>query len=250
MSDSSNGYHISFFKPTTPQAVANRNLTVWLLLIWFVAIFGFHFLLRAIEKPTPEPAYVSFEQVWENAQSTSPQTKSLQELGKSSMSVLGKVMVAEADKAPLTNALNYSVYELTEDSLRAGLVAKVKEFETIKSGIENISDPNYVAAKKALTAELAPLLGIDKKDVRGVLLPLELSSEAMLSLTEETKASLPAVMGKYLIHNQSFLTDFVFLGFPFHYFYSAVFLLILFVFLCWLYCVRTDKLNAKFDIVD
>jgi putative solute:sodium symporter small subunit len=250
MSDSSNGYHISFFRPTTPQALVNRNLTLWLVVIWFIAIFGFHFLLRAIEKPTPEQAYLSFENVWENIQSTNPETANLQEFGRATMSVLGKVMIAADDKTPLNNAVSWSVYALTEDSLRAGLIAKVKEFEKIKAEIDNISDPTYVAAKKEITAELAPVLGLDKSDVRGVILPLELSSAVMQNLTEETKANLPAVMSKYLIHNQSFLTDTKFLGFPFHYFYTAVFLLILFVVLCWLYCVRTDKINAKFNIVD
>lgn len=250
MSDSSNGYHISFFKPTTPQAKANRNLTIWLVLIWFIAIFGFHFVMRAIEKPTPEPAYVSYESVWENVQSSSPETASVQEFGKSVMSVLGKVMIDANDRAPLNNAVSWSLCTLTEDTLKSALISKVKKFEKIKSEISNISDPNYVAAKKELIADLAPVLGLDKSDVRSVLLPLEVSSSAMSELAEETKTALPAVMSKYLIHNQSFLTDGKFLGFPFHYFYSAVFLLVLFVLLCWLYCKITDKMNEKFEIVD
>jgi putative solute:sodium symporter small subunit len=79
---------------------------------------------------------------------------------------------------------------------------------------------------------------------------LELSAENTGKLTSETINSLPGIMKKYLIHNQSFLTDFKFLGFPFHYFYTAIFLLILFVGLCWLYCVKADSLNAKLGIVD
>jgi putative solute:sodium symporter small subunit len=55
-------------------------------------------------------------------------------------------------------------------------------------------------------------------------------------------------MTKYATHNQSVLTDFAFLGFPFHYFYSGVFLLILFVFLCWLYCIRLERLQKKYSI--
>ena len=57
-------------------------------------------------------------------------------------------------------------------------------------------------------------------------------------------------MGLYLIHNRSVLTDTKFLGFPFHYFYTAVFLLILFVGLCWLYCIRTDMFHKKYGIED
>lgn len=55
-------------------------------------------------------------------------------------------------------------------------------------------------------------------------------------------------MKLYMTHNQSVLTNAKFLGFPFHYFYTAVFLLILFVFLCWLYCVITDRVNIKLGL--
>ena len=72
MDDSSQDYHISFFKPTTPQATANRNLVIWLVLIWFVAIFGFHILLRIVEEPTPEPAYLTFQNAWETMENGSP----------------------------------------------------------------------------------------------------------------------------------------------------------------------------------
>ena len=61
MDHSSKNYHISFFKPTTPQAIANRNMVIWLVLIWFIAIFGFQILLRVLERPTPEPSYIVLE---------------------------------------------------------------------------------------------------------------------------------------------------------------------------------------------
>jgi len=250
MSDSSNGYHISFFKPTTPQARANRNLTLWLVLIWFVAIFGFHFLMRAIEKPTPEPAYLAFEQSWTSIQDGTATQTDIQEFGKATLSVLGKISIATDDKAVLNNAFSWSVYELTADSLQASLVSKIKNFETLKEEIETIDDEAYVSTKTVLSAGLSPILNLSVMDVRSKLLPLELTSENIEGLTSETVSRLPGVMSKYLIHNQSVLTDTVFLGFPFHYFYSAVFLLVLFVFLCWLYCKKTDQLNAKFNIVD
>lgn len=250
MSDSSNGYHISFFKPTTPHGTANRNLTIWLVAIWFVAIFGFHFLMRAIEKPTPEPAYVAFESTWAKIEDGSADFSDIQEFGKATLSVLGKIAIAPDDKAILNNAFSWSVYELTTDTLRESLMAKIKKFEAIKEEITQIDDKAYIESKLALSTGLSPLLNLSLMDVRANLLPLELTSDNMDALTEETIKMLPAVMAKYLIHNQSFLTDTQFLGFPFHYFYSAVFLLILFVGLCWLYCVKTDQLNAKFNIVD
>ncbi|RKX20065.1 MAG: hypothetical protein DRP35_06675 [Candidatus Zixiibacteriota bacterium] len=39
-----------------------------------------------------------------------------------------------------------------------------------------------------------------------------------------------------------------FLGFPFHYFYTAVFLLVLFVGLCWIFCFQTDRIYKKLGI--
>ena len=60
MESQKNDYHISFFKPTTDIARLNRNIVVFLVCIWTVAIFGFQIALKVFEKPTPEPAYLAF----------------------------------------------------------------------------------------------------------------------------------------------------------------------------------------------
>ncbi|MCK4922498.1 MAG: DUF4212 domain-containing protein [Bacteroidales bacterium] len=250
MDKSPNDYHISFFKPTTAQAKANRNMVVWLISIWFIAIFGFQILLRLIEKPTPEPAYLTFQTVWQNATSESPGIFELQEFGKTSLSVLGKIAIDPKERIALDNALSYSLYQLTPDSLKADFVLKIRDFEKIKLEIQSISDPEYIVAKKLLSAELSPILNLSDLDVRSKILPLELSSENVNNLTDLSLKSLPVIMEKYLIHNQSFLTDTKFLGFPFHYFYTAVFLLILFIVLCLIYNLKTDKLNGKLNIAD
>jgi len=250
MDNSNDEYHISFFKPTTPQAVANRNMVVWFVLIWFIAIFGFQILLKILEKPTPEPSFITFEKVWEGVKSGSAGDTELQEFGQATLSVLGKVMITPAERATLDNALNWTISQLTADSQREAQTDKIREFESIKATITDISDPDYIAAKVNLASELSPKLGLSAKDVRSKILPLELSAELGESLTEETKNTLPGIMKKYLVHNQSVLTDFKFLGFPFHYFYTAIFLLILFVGLCWLYCVKIDSLNKRLNIVD
>lgn len=250
MEKSSDEYHISFFKPTTPQAKANRNMVVWLVLIWFFAIFGFHILLKVIEKPTPEPAYLTFQNVWENVENGSAGTDELQRFGQSTLSVLGKVALAPDDRLALDNALSWTLYQLKEESFRVDFVTNVQEFEKIKANIKDISNPDYIREKMALSAELSPMLKLSALDIRSKILPLELSSENIENITDDAKKSLPGIMEKYLVHNQSFLTDIKFLGFPFHYFYTAVFLLILFVGICWLYCVRIDNLNAKLNIVD
>ena len=250
MEDTNKDYHISFFKPTTPQAIANRNMVVWLVLIWFIAIFGFHFLLRIIEKPTPEPAYVAFEKVWQNVKTGTASMDEVKTFGQSTLSVLSKVAIQSDDKSHLVNGLSWSLYKLTADSMRVSLLIDIQKFEDIKNKVKNITDPNYVSAKKAFANQLGTILGISTMDIRNAILPLEVSSANASELTKETKAEISSVMAKYLIHNRSVLTDTKFLGFPFHYFYTAVFLLILFVGLCWLYCVRTDQLNAKFGITD
>lgn len=250
MENTTNDYHISFFKPTTPQAVANRNMVVWLVLIWFIAIFGFQILLRVIEKPTPEPAYTEFNKVWENVKMGSTNENELQKFGQATLSVLGKVNITAEERIILDKALSWSLYNLTPDMDKTALSKQIVEFEQIEARIENISDPDYIAKKKTLTNNLSPVLGLPLSDIRSKIMPLELVSEDFGNISESTKLAIPGIMEKYLIHNQSILTDTKFLGFPFHYFYTAIFLLVLFVGLCLLYCRRTDRLNAEFNIVD
>ena len=247
MEKTPNDYHISFFKPTTPQAKANRNMVLWLVSIWFLAVFGFQIILRLIEKPTPEPAFTSFEKAWVNIENGNATNEDIIELGKSCLSVLGKLDVTPEAKNALENAVSWSVYSLYPDSLKSGLAENIQTFEKIKTEATNISDEGYVNSKVELTGILSPLLGLEN-DVRGRFLALVVNSGNMETITEESKIQLPLAMEKYLIHNQSVLTDFIFLGFPFHYFYTAVFLLILFVGLCWIYCVRTDAMNHRMEI--
>ena len=118
-----NDYHISFFKPTTPQATANRNLVIWLVLIWFVAIFGFHILLRIVEEPTPEPAYLTFQNAWETMENGSPGANELQQFGQVTLSVLGKSL-AQNERDILNNALSSSLYQLTADSLKTDFISR------------------------------------------------------------------------------------------------------------------------------
>jgi putative solute:sodium symporter small subunit len=250
MEKTTNDYHISFFKPTTPQARSNRNIVIWLVLIWVIAIFGFQFLLRIIEEPTPEQDYITFQSVWPQIEKGDASSKDLIQLGQSTLSVLGKIMLTDADKSVLNDVLSYSVYQLTPDSLKEERVAMIREFEETRKRTEDISNPDYIAAKKKLSHELSPVLNLSSPDIRSKIIPFGLKSDGISELSKETKTTVPEVMKKYLVHNQSVLTDFKFLGFPFHYFYTAVFLLILFVGLCWLYCVFTDRVNAKLNISD
>ncbi len=248
MDSNQNDYHISFFKPTTAQAKWNRNLAIKLILIWAVAVFGFQFLLRLIEKPTPENAYVKYEQVWENISTENASIEEMQTFAHTSLSVLGKVFIKPNEKVSLSNALSWVTFQLADSLQKEDLFNQTKDLEKIKSEIVSISDPVYVEAKKDLSNMASSILGLQKTDPRTLIVALSLVSNDMESFKAENKALIPTIMSTYLIHNQSFLTDTKFLGFPFHYFYTAVFLLILFVFLCWLYCYRVDKMNIQLDI--
>jgi putative solute:sodium symporter small subunit len=248
MDSNQNDYHISFFKPTTAQAKWNRNLAIKLILIWAVAVFGFQILLRLIEKPTPEDTYLKYEQVWENISTENASIEEMQTFAHTSLSVLGKLFIKPNEKASLSNAVSWVTYQLADSLQKENLFNQTKDLEKIRSEITSISDPVYVEAKNALSGLANSILGLQKTDPRTLIVALSLVSNDMEVFKAENKALMPTIMSTYLIHNQSVLTDTKFLGFPFHYFYTAVFLLILFVFLCWLYCYRVDNMNIKLDI--
>lgn len=225
-------------------------MVLWLVSIWFLAIFGFHIVLRIIEKPVPEPALVTFENVWGKVESGNASAQDLKDLGKSLLSVLGKIDITPEAKSALDDAFSWTVYQLHNEMEQEKLLTSIEKFEELSASITSISDEEYIQVKTALSRNLSSSLDLSANDVRRLIIPFGLTSEGIDQLSEESKTSLPGIMNKYLIHNQSVLTDFRFLGFPFHYFYTAVFLLILFVGLCWIYCVRTDAMNKKLEIAD
>ncbi|MFC2101184.1 DUF4212 domain-containing protein, partial [Bacteroidota bacterium] len=153
-------------------------------------------------------------------------------------------------KEILDNAFSWSVYQLTPEDQRAHIVSEIQNFESIDAATTDINEEKYVETRIALTNLICPIIDIPINDIRSKFVALELESSQMQILTNDTKTRLPRIMKKYLIHNQSVLTDTKFLGFPFHYFYTAVFLLVLFVFLCWLYCVRIDRRHKILNIVE
>ena len=105
----------------------------------------------------------------------------------------------------------------------------MEEFSTIAASISDTRDEAYIEIKEALYPLLGKLYGLDIRDVRVKIAPLELQSPCPESFTDENRKLFNEALDLYLVHNQSVLTDLKFLGFPFHYFYTAVFLLILFV---------------------
>ncbi len=250
MESSTDGYHISFFKPTTERARLNRNLTIWLVSIWFIAIFGFQIILKIIGNPVPQEAYISYEKAWSNINGGNYSEQDVKELAKSSLSVLGKIIISPEAKMVLDDVFSWSVYQLSPVDVRTALLNDIKNYEKVNATINTIDDKVYIQLKSSLSAKISSLLDLQEQDVRREIIPFALESDGMGELNPNTKMVLPEVMQKYLIHNQSILTDFRFLGFPFHYFYTAVFLLILFVGLCLIYCLKTDSMNKKLEFAD
>lgn len=244
MENNQNDYHVSFFKPVTRKAKRNRNMVIWLVLIWATAVFGFQILLRVFEKPVPEPAYTSFLEVWDNIEAGSYSPEELKVFANSVLGVLGKVYVDNENKGALNNAFTWSVYQLAEND-RENLDGLVSDFRVKRDAGSNITDPDYIAARNSLEAMVAKMLDVTSNDPRRMVIPFVLSSGSFENLTASDKETVESAMALYLIHNRSFLTDGKFLGFPFHYFYTAVFLLTLFIGLCWAYCFITDRRQAK-----
>ena len=243
MKNNSNDYHISFFKPTTPRARSNRNIVISLVGLWAVAIFGFQVLLRIMEKPTPEPEYKNFTEVWESIEDGSATFVEMQSFAKSNLYVLSKVFIGAEDQKTLDKYLNYTIFMLSDENNRTAIESQITKLSELRKNIETLQDPEYLQSKAQLSSLVGEIIALQASDVRSNILPLELHPDLFVD-TKPTE-DLSPIMAKYLIHNRSALTDFKFLGFPFHYFYTAVFLLILFVFLCWLYCVRIDKFEAR-----
>jgi len=227
-------YEVNFFKPLSNHAKANTKLIIVLATIWAVAVFGFQFLLMVLNEPTPEDAYTTFTKVWpEIVKSDNVKQATQEEFSKSLLYVLGKnIAVSDEHKSILRESLSQALYNMQVDSLKP-------LFKT---------EPNEITISLAKKSLQLKETGFDK--ILADLLPYSLIKVESGELSQQTIAKLPPIMKLYLVHNQNVLTDFKFLGFPFHYWYTAQFLLILFVILCLVYAVVIDKANTTHDFVE
>jgi len=241
-------YHISFFKPTTDRALKNRNLVIWLVSIWGVAIFGFHIVLRVIEKPTPEPELISFNEVWPAVKSGSSNSAQLREFALSALHVTGKVFITPEHRLALDNGISWALMQLADDANKKSLLSAIQQFNDVSESQVSLMNVAYIEAKRNLTDQATDILNLEKTHVLANILPFELHAAMAGAFTTENMETTESAMPLYLTHNRSVLTDTTFLGFPFHYFYTAVFLLILFIGLCYAYCVQIDKNNKKLQI--
>lgn len=227
-------YEVNFFKPLSKHAKANKKLILILATIWAVSVFGFQFLLMFLNSPTPEASYTAFQSVWPQVvEDPSASLEQQQVFSRALLSVLGKnIAVKEEDKTILKSTLSWTLMSMQPDSLKA-----VFQGESNASSVQT--------ARAALNLETT---GFDK--IMADLLPTSLVPVAPDEFDSQNKALLPGLMKKYLVHNQNVLTNFKFIGFPFHYWYTAQFLLILFVVLCLIYAVAIDRMNKEHEFVE
>lgn len=250
-------YDISFFKPNSEFSRKNRNLVLWLVLVWAIAVFGFQILLKIVEKPVPEEALTEFIKVKDNVFAGSASVKEKQIFLKSLINVVNKNTLHKEKEIPLIKkAINWTAFSLFTDKIIA--IKRINAITESKLKILEISNlDEYRAERQKIRVEekkfvndFANDLNLNPKGIRTEIFMSVLTPNSNLVLSESDKSVLPSIMDKYLIHNRSFLTDTTFIGFPFHYFYSAVFLLILFIALCYVYAIQIERLNKKFDIVE
>ena len=226
-------YCVNFFTPLSNHAKANKSLIITLASIWFIGVFGFQVLLMALNNPTPEPVYKEFETVWPQVSTGTASKDANRTFARAALSVLGKnIAVKDQHKKDLRYVLSWTVYQLLPANEKR-LLQREPDSRTVESAAKAIG----------LRAE-----GMDK--ILMDLLPTSLVTIDSMKFNNDIGKNIPDIMKLYLIHNRNALTDFSFLGFPFHYWYTAQFLLIMFVLLCLTYAVITDKNNIKHDFVE
>ncbi|MBE0673762.1 MAG: DUF4212 domain-containing protein [Bacteroidales bacterium] len=240
--ESSDQYNFSIFTPRNHHGRKNRNVIFTMLVIWAVAVFGFQILLRVIEKPVPEKALTLFEAAWAAVTDGNSDQADYQNLLGSLLMARGKITVTAADQLLLSEAISNVTFTLVPDSVKPLLSEKVSELEIMHSDIASLKGQPYMdlkfriqEASAGVIKILEPFTGFGTVSLEAPILAASLQKDYPGSLTDPTFARLPDLMKLYMTHNQSALTDSKFLGFPFHYFYTAVFLLVLFVVLCIVY---------------
>ncbi len=255
--ESSDQYNFSIFRPRNLHGRKNRNVIFTMLLIWVVAVFGFQLLLRIIQKPTPEKSLAPFESVWPKAGTNDLSPADYRSLLSSFVMVKGKNMVKPVDQELLSDAISCAVFSSMPDTLRNYLLEGVGEIKSMKSGLLTARGNEYlelterIKSRYLLITELSePYSGFRAGSLEAPIFAASLNDTYPSSLADPAFAVLPEIMRFYLTHYQSVLTDTKFLGFPFHYFYTAVFLLVLFIALCIVYNVLVEWRLRKEGVVE
>lgn len=242
-------YHFNLFQPLTDYGRRIRNLILIMLAVWAVGVFGFQVLLRVLEKPVAEPALNDFQYSLASIQDGNESMDVKLTFLHSLLMVEGKNVVKPADKEVLKSWISLTFRNLSNDSIMNLILAKQEDLKLLKAELQNSSSINYqqirdqiIIVENDLCSETSRITGYSPKSLETTILVGSLQNlPPMAEIASPEIEHLSNIMNLYLIHNRSVLTDTPFLGFPFHYFYTAVFLLILFVGLCLLYNLRLDR---------
>lgn len=250
-------YNFNIFKPRNLHGKKNRNVIFSMLVIWGVAVFGFQFLLRGIEKPTPEKSLIMFESTWPQAVNETLSPEDLQTLLSSLVHVSGKNTVQAEEQVVISEAVTSLILGAMPDTMKPDIIELMVKKEELKSQLADIQDQEYLDLKEeiggienSLISYTEPISGFSKGSLESTLLINSMKNIDPKSMSDPTFANLPGTMKLYLIHNQSVLTDTKFLGFPFHYFYTAVFLLIMFIVLCIVYNILIEWRLKKQGVIE
>ncbi|MBN2862282.1 MAG: DUF4212 domain-containing protein [Bacteroidales bacterium] len=253
----SDQYNFSIFRPRNLHGRKNRNVIFSMLLIWAITVFGFQILLRIIQKPTPEKALAMFESAWPKILSDDSESRDYSTLLNSLILVKGKNMVKPADQKILSGAISYLAYKQMPDTIKAVVQTGISEIKKLKAQLGNVKGEEYleistiIQSKLRVLSEISePYSGYSTGTLESSIFIASLDDQYPESLNDTSLSGLPDIMRFYLTHFQSALTDTRFLGFPFHYFYTAVFLLILFIALCIIYNILVEWRLRKEGIVE
>jgi uncharacterized membrane protein len=255
--ESTDQYNFSIFRPRNLHGRKNRNVILSMLLIWAVAVFGFQFLLRGIQKPTSEKALTMFESTWPAVTTGDLASADYKAFLKALVLVKGKNVVKPDDQKVISAAISHVAFTVVPDSIRTQMINQVRDLADLKSKLAQAKDQEYlelkalIGEKKAILTEISqPYSGFENGSLEATIFVGSLQEQYPGSLADISLSGLPDMMKLYLTHYQSKLTDQRFLGFPFHYFYTAVFLLILFVGLCIAYNILIEWRLKKEGIVE
>ncbi len=225
-------YDFNFFKPTSAFARDNTRVITAIILVWAVAVFGFHVLMRVVEKPVPEAHYVTFEEIWPRIQDGTAGVSDHQAMARIYLNLMGRFITLRNDDA-LRLVFTATVHDLLPADAREAFLSAVA------------SGP--AAAASALAPAYAAI-GVTPADLLGQVVPYAVTAYDGKPLSASALETIPGIMEKHLIHFRSAITDARVLGFPLPYFYTAVFLLVLFVVLCIIYCKIIDQVAKRHGI--
>ncbi len=229
--DESKSFDVNFFKPSTPFLRENIRAIVIGLVIWGVATYGFQILLKIMETPTSEAIYLSFQQAAPKLADGSASPEEKVTAANFYLSMLGKSTALLKNEA-LKDAFTSTVYNLLSDAEKKTLLAVAQTAATgEKVDVDFINTALGITDNKAMMAAVPYSLSAITPDKMAM-----------------TNDSLTPLMDKFFIHNQSVLTDTIVFGFPFHYLYTALILLTLFVVICLVYCQVIDRMMKRYGM--